>query len=137
MTAHSAAEPGPRRTDRRRHIGRLGEDIAAEFVTNRGWRVLHRNWRNRYGELDLIAADGRVLVVVEVKTRASLMYSDPLEAVTPAKLSRMRKLTRMWLSEQNGSWSQIRFDVISVQLDPHHPDDRASARIRHHLGVFV
>ena len=122
------------------HQGKLGEDLAAEFVGSLGWAVLERNWRNRYGELDLIAVDpcgpaGPTLVVVEVKTRASRTFDDAVMAVTPDKLARIRRLTRAWLAGQERRWGQIRFDVISVQLDGFTPDDPAAARVRHHRGV--
>ncbi|WP_168700330.1 YraN family protein [Gordonia paraffinivorans] len=124
-----------RPADRRAHIGRLGEDAAADHARSLGWVVLVRNWRNRYGELDLIAADGTTLVVVEVKTRAGRTFDDPVMAVTPAKLSRMRRLTRMWLAEQERCWERIRFDVMAVRLDAHEPEDPGGVRITHHRGV--
>lgn len=99
--------------------------------------MLARNWRTRYGELDLIAADGAVLVFVEVKTRASRVFGDPAEAVTPEKLSRMHRLARSWLAEQEHEYTQIRFDVIGVRLDPRDPLDVAMADVRHHPGVFL
>ncbi|MYR05934.1 YraN family protein [Gordonia sp. SID5947] len=118
-------------------MGRLGEDLAAEHVQGLGWTVLERNWRNRYGELDLIAADGSVLVVVEVKTRASRVFDDPAAAVTPLKLARMRRLTRQWLAENRTQWwSRIRFDVLSVQLDARDPMAVGRAVVRRHQGVF-
>ncbi len=126
------------RSDRRGTVGRLGEDLAAEYVTGLGWRILDRNWRTRYGELDLIAADGRTLVVVEVKTRASRVYGDPVAAITPAKLRRMRLLARQWLAAQPDDapwWEVIRFDAVSVQLDLTDPQDRSLARLRHHAGL--
>ncbi|WP_448223327.1 YraN family protein [Gordonia iterans] len=126
------------RRDRRRHVGRIGEDLAAEFVRARGWRILDRNWRTRYGELDLIAADGSTLVIVEVKTRASRTFTDPVAAVTAPKLRRMRLLARQWLAEQpDGApwWEVIRFDAVSVQLDLNHPEDRSAARLCHHAGL--
>lgn len=130
--------------DRRPGIGRLGEDVAADYVRGLGWTVLQRNWRNRYGELDLIASTGTgpgggsggTLVIVEVKTRASRLYTDPALAVTRDKLARMRRLARMWLSEQDTHWGQIRFDVVSVQLDPAAPERIDIAEVRHHVGVF-
>jgi len=127
--------PG-RPANRRGHVGRLGEDVAVQYATSLGWVVLERNWRNRYGELDLVAADGSILVIVEVKTRASRTFDDPVMAVTPAKLAQMRRLARMWLAAQDRRWSQIRFDVVSVRLDHFAPDDLALARVRHHPGVY-
>ena len=116
-------------------IGRFGEDIAADHVRALGWTILERNWRNRFGELDIVATDGGALVIVEVKTRASRFFIDPAAAVTPVKLARMRRLTRMWLVDNGSGWSQIRFDVVSIQLDPGCPGDAERAVIRHHEGV--
>ncbi|MGW9266867.1 YraN family protein [Gordonia terrae] len=134
MSSEPRGHPCP---DRRGHIGRLGEDVAADYATSLGWVVLDRNWRTRYGELDLVACEGSILVIVEVKTRASRTYDDPVMAVTPTKLTRMRRLARLWLAAQDRRWSQIRFDVVSVRLDQAAPDDLARARVRHHRGVYV
>ncbi|GAA4741439.1 YraN family protein [Gordonia alkaliphila] len=126
------------RRDRRGQVGRIGEDFAAEFIDSIGWKILDRNWRTRYGELDLIAADGGTLVIVEVKTRASHTYTDPVAAITPTKLRRMRLLARQWLAAQPDPapwWEVVRFDAISVQLDVRDPEDRAAARLRHHRGL--
>ncbi|WLP91198.1 MULTISPECIES: YraN family protein [Gordonia] len=131
MTAESVGD----RPNRRAEVGRLGEDLAAEFVTRLGWTIVERNWRNKFGELDLIAADGRRLVVVEVKTRASRVFADPVAAVTRDKLRRMRRLTGMWLAQQEMHWPQIRLDVISIQLDPAYPLDRERAQVRHHVNI--
>lgn len=90
-----------------------------------------RNWRCRYGELDVIAAEGRDLVVVEVKTRSGSLFGDVAEAVTPAKYQRMRRLTGMWLSEQDVHWPAIRFDVVAVQLNW-----GALPTVTHLRGVF-
>ena len=125
------------RRDRRGQVGQLGEDFAAEFVSSLGWCVLDRNWRTRYGELDLIAADGATLVIVEVKTRASHVYTDPVAAITAAKLRRMRLLARQWLAAQPGGtwWDVVRFDAVSVLLDLDDPGDRTKVRLRHHIGL--
>ncbi|GAB38803.1 MULTISPECIES: YraN family protein [Gordonia] len=134
------SESSERRPDRRAFIGQLGEDLAARYVIGLGWSVLERNWRCRYGEIDLIANDNDdfdpTLVVVEVKTRASRVFGDPAQAVTADKLSRLRRLTRIWLTEQEMYWPSIRFDVISVQLDSRYPDRTEFAALRHHSGVF-
>ena len=115
----------------------MGEHLAGEYLIDLGWSVLQRNWRTKYGELDLIAVDGDTLVIVEVKTRASAFYGmSPAHAVTPDKLSRMRRLAGQWLAGQSTYWASIRFDVIAVQLDSSEPEDLDRAAIEHLRGVF-
>ncbi|GHH74479.1 YraN family protein [Promicromonospora soli] len=79
-------------------VGRYGERVALRHVEARGWQVLDTNWRGKDGELDIVALDGDVLVVVEVKTRSSLGFGHPAEAVTPRKLARIKRLTGQWLT---------------------------------------
>jgi putative endonuclease len=79
-------------------VGRYGERVAVRHVEARGWRVLDTNWRGTEGELDIVALDGDVLVVVEVKTRSGLGFGHPAEAVTPRKLTRIKRLTGQWLT---------------------------------------
>ena len=81
-------------------VGRYGEDVAARHLTEAGLVVLERNWRCREGEIDIVARDGDVLVVCEVKTRRSTTYGTPLEAVTYRKAARQRVLAARWLAER-------------------------------------
>lgn len=97
-------------------VGRYGEDVAEAHVRRRGWQVLERNWRCRDGELDLVALDGDELVVVEVKTRRSTAYGHPAEAVTAAKLARVRRLAALWLAVHEIRPRSVRVDVIAVLL---------------------
>lgn len=101
---------------RNQDVGTRGEDLAAEFLESAGMVVLARNWRCRYGELDLIVQDGAVLAFVEVKTRTGTHYGTPAEAVTPTKAERLRRLAGIWLSEQDTRWTRIRVDVVTVVL---------------------
>ena len=95
-------------------LGRDGEELAVTHLLGSGMRVLERNWRCRLGEIDIVALDGDCLVVCEVKTRRSLVAGGPLEAVTPVKLARLRKLTAAWLAGQNQYFPEIRIDVVGV-----------------------
>jgi putative endonuclease len=80
--------------------------------------VLARNWRCRYGELDVIAADtaARVVVFVEVKTRTTDLYGGVAQAVTPQKVRRLRRLAGVWLAGQDTGWAQVRIDVVGVRI---------------------
>jgi putative endonuclease len=97
-------------------VGRFGEDLAAEHLAVAGLAVLERNWRCREGELDIIARDGAELVFAEVKTRSSLAFGTPAEAIDPVKAARIRRLALRWIDEHrsDGFWQSVRFDVISV-----------------------
>lgn len=102
-------------TDERRELGRQGEDLAVQFLTDRGLVVLHRNWRCREGELDIIATDGLGRVFFcEVKTRRGEGFGTPAESVTQGKRRRIRRLARLWLSENTTGWRRLQFDVIGV-----------------------
>lgn len=105
-------------TTRKDALGRRGENAAARYLTERlGWAILARNWRCPEGEIDIIAFDGRGHVVCEVKTRSSLTYGAPIEAITTAKATRLRRLAGRW-GEQHGLRSDgIRVDVIGVLDD--------------------
>ncbi|MGV0792741.1 YraN family protein [Mycolicibacterium sp. XJ1819] len=102
----------------RAEIGALGEQLAVEHLQSIGLRVLDRNWRCRYGELDMIAADdtGRAVVFVEVKTRTGDQFGGLAEAVTPDKVRRLRRLAALWLAGQDHRWSQVRIDVVGVRI---------------------
>ena len=100
-------------------VGRFGERLAADHLVAAGLTIIATNWRCPSGEIDIIAQDGPVLVFVEVKTRSTLAFGDPAEAVGPAKAARIRALALRWIGERREAepgeyWDQLRFDVISV-----------------------
>ncbi|MCL2781483.1 MAG: YraN family protein [Actinomycetia bacterium] len=81
-------------------VGRYGEDVAARHLADAGLTILARNWRCADGELDIVARDGPALVFCEVKTRRSVAFGDPSEAVGAVKAARLRRLALRWLIEQ-------------------------------------
>jgi putative endonuclease len=115
---------------RRIAVGQYGEDVAAQSLRADGLVVLARNWRCSIGELDLVCRDGNELVAVEVKTRSGDLYGSPLEAVTPRKAARLRRLLAQWLSEHEISPSGLRVDVVSVRVPA-----RGAAQVEHVRGV--
>jgi putative endonuclease len=98
-------------------VGRYGEEVAAAFLTAAGMRIVERNWRCPAGEIDIVAEDGAVVVVCEVKTRSSLRFGDPAEAVHPAKAARLRRLGATWLAA-HGRGREARYDVVTVLRRP-------------------
>ncbi|MFT4220140.1 MAG: YraN family protein [Microbacterium sp.] len=109
-------------------LGRAGEERAAAHLARRGWRVLERNWRCRDGELDIVALDRDELVVVEVKTRSSLGYGHPLEAIDRRKRARLWSLAMAWAVAHPdvARGRDVRIDAIAV-IGP----DPRTARVEH------
>jgi putative endonuclease len=101
-------------SNRRATLGRLGEERAAAHYRAHGYAVLARNWRCRHGEIDLICARGRTLVICEVKARSRTAQGHPLEAVTPVKQRRLRRLAAAYVITQTIYWEEIRFDVAAL-----------------------
>ena len=110
------------RTESRQEVGRRGEDLACAELERQGLTVLARNWRCRWGEIDIVAADrsaaGGTLVFCEVKCRSGLGFGHPLEAITYAKLRTLRQLAAHWMREHQVTARFIRVDAIGVVLVP-------------------
>lgn len=93
--------------------GRLGEDAAAEYLKSNGYKILKCNYRNKMGEIDIIARKGEDLIFTEVKTRSSAEFGTPAQAVTYYKKQRIVNAAR-WYIMENPSEFNIRFDIIEV-----------------------
>ena len=112
----------PRRSDRSRQgvvshnqsFGAWGEDLVAEWYRKHGYDIVERNWRRRQGEIDIIAIRDLVLVICEVKTRATADFGSPALAVDANKQQRLRRLAAHWLSENPTTRVSVRFDVAAV-----------------------
>lgn len=112
-------------------IGERGELRAAEYLQKKGFCLLARNYRTRRGEIDLICADERYLVFVEVKTRSSAAFGMPCEAVTYGKQQKLILTAQQWLQEHPTAL-QPRFDVVEILVSPHHK----TCRIHHIPNAF-
>lgn len=112
-------------------LGKLGEDVAAAALEAAGYTILDRNWRCSKGELDIIALDGDEIVFVEVKTRSSVNFGHPLEAITRQKLARLRRLAATWCEANPGPHLHIRIDAIAIVAPPVGPP-----QIEHLRRVF-
>ena len=102
----------------RRLFGDAGEHLAERALVERGWRVIERNARTRYGEIDLVCHDGRSFVFVEVKTRRSSSFVSALEAAGPRKLARLEHLAESWLALNGQRSAAWRIAVVAVTVWP-------------------
>jgi putative endonuclease len=105
-------------TQQRRQTGLLGEERAVRALRRRGYRILSRNFRCRYGEVDVVAEEGGTVVFVEVKTRRSDTYGLPALAVTRGKRRRMIRAALHYLVANRMEDRMVRFDVVAVRWSP-------------------
>jgi putative endonuclease len=108
-------------------MGQRGEKVAQSFLAEKGYKILHVNWRNRKAEIDIIAMDGDTLVFVEVKTRQSNLFGDPESAVNFKKQRRLIHAANAYVSKYRIE-NDSRFDIISILIEKnatvinHYPD---------------
>lgn len=115
-------------------LGKRGEEIAVLYLTRKGFRIIERNYKARYGEIDIIAQDGDTLVFVEVKARAGTQYGTPQEAVTAGKLREIIKTAEYYATLHPGVSQSMRVDVVAVLLDP---ETQKSLSIEHIPNVTM
>ncbi len=97
--------------------GRLGEDWAVGFLKKQGYKILQRNFRSKFGEIDIAALDGKTLFFVEVKTRWSRKFGDPAEAVTKRKLEHLERAAQYFKLLNPKTPNLMRIDVVATDVD--------------------
>lgn len=100
------------------NIGNIGEDAAVGYLLSHHFTIVTRNFKARYGEIDIIARENETLVFVEVKTRSNNAFGTPEESVTPKKLQEVVKTAQYYLHIHPRETASVRIDVIAVVLDP-------------------
>ncbi len=110
-------------------FGKKGEIIASQYLKNKGYKIIKTNYKNPLGEIDIIAKQGDYIVFVEVKTRTSRAFGDPLEAVNETKQMKIRQVATLYLKQLNRLDTPCRFDVISVL-------GQTEEEIRHIINAF-
>ncbi|PIU45712.1 MAG: YraN family protein [Ignavibacteriales bacterium CG07_land_8_20_14_0_80_59_12] len=111
--------------------GKLGEDLAARFLEGLGYTIIERNYRYVRQEIDIVARDRDVLVFVEVKSRRSLRFGEPEDAVTERKRHHIRRTAEGFLHERRIKDTECRFDVVAID------ETRRPAEIRHYINAFM
>ena len=100
----------------RQTLGKLGEDLAAGLLAEKGYAILARNYRCRYGEIDLITCRDGILTFVEVKTRQDSRFGSPAEAVTAEKQKKIRRTAVCYLSETGQPCCGMEFQVVEITV---------------------
>lgn len=121
-----------KKSNSRREIGRLGEELAAAYLLRQGYQLVERNYHTRYGELDLICRQGDQLVFVEVRTRTGTSYGTPEESITRRKLRTLRTLVSVYLSQHPGMSHSLRIDAIAILLDR---ENLGVRQIKHYTNI--
>lgn len=100
-----------------KNIGDYGENIAAEYLSRKGHKIIGRNYRTKSGEIDIITLDGKVLVFVEVKTRKNSDFALAREAVNKKKQQRIKNVAREYITKKYCKYEDVRFDVIEIYTE--------------------
>ena len=114
----------------RKELGNRGEEIAVRYLKKQRYTILERNYRSRYGEIDIICSRDQVIVFVEVKTRTSTSYGSPEESITRSKQEHIRKVALIYLESYPHPFKEMRFDVIGILMEGSEP------RINHLVAAF-
>ncbi|TFG90433.1 MAG: YraN family protein [Syntrophobacterales bacterium] len=115
--ADARSTGGPSRSANREK-GTKGEDLAVACLKKEGYRIIERNYRCRYGEVDIIAMDKKDAVFVEVKGRKSDTFGSPEQAIGPAKQKKISKVALHYLQEEGLGDHNARFDVVAIRFIP-------------------
>jgi putative endonuclease len=110
--------------------GAAGEGAAVAYLSRLGYLILDRNFRTRFGEVDIVARDRETTVFLEVKRREAMDHGSAAEFVNPAKMRRVVSAARVYAARKGLTDTSIRFDVIAIDVTSGHE------RIRHHKGAF-
>ncbi len=112
-----------------RQTGALGESVAVTHLQKKGYTILEQNFRNKFGEIDIIARDKQVLVFVEVKTKIGDDFGIPEEMINPSKLQRVRNMATIYMK---GEQMICRIDVVAIILD----EENHVMRLTHYENVY-
>lgn len=98
-------------------IGQIGEEIAVRYLKKKGYYIVERNYRNKFGEIDIIAAENNYTIFIEVKSRSSENYLDLAQSLYQKQIHRLRRAAIFYFAEKNIALASIRFDLIALKIN--------------------
>jgi putative endonuclease len=111
--------------------GRLGEELAASYLEEKGYKIVERNFRTRFGEVDIICYNGKTLVFVEVKTKIGHDFGEPEDMVNKSKIAKVKRMGKVYLLEK-GLDALCRVDVVAIVMDV----EKKVERIDHYEAIY-
>ncbi|CCQ92332.1 conserved hypothetical protein [[Clostridium] ultunense Esp] len=118
----------------KKELGNKAEEDASRYLSKRGYQILHRNYRTRFGEIDLICEREGTLIFVEVRSKRSLAFGTGAESVIRKKREKIRRVAEQYLLSHKLTERRIRFDVIEIHYG--REKDEIEAHLRHLEGAF-
>lgn len=100
-----------------KNLGKIGEDLALDYLKSNGYLVLQRNFTSKFGEIDIVAQKGLSLYFIEVKTRSNLKYGEPFEAVNKRKIYHIKKAAQYYLLKNNRNDYKLKVAVFSILIE--------------------
>lgn len=120
-------------TDKRRKVGQAGEEAAREYLRKIGYKIIAANYRCPLGEIDIVALDNKVIVIIEVRSKTNIKFGLPEESLTPAKARRLKRLALYYLQFKTGQEVKCRIDFIAVLLNE---NDLTVLNLKHIRGIL-
>lgn len=117
--------------DMKNSLGRQGEQFVVQYIEQLGWKVISKNYHSRFGEIDIIAMDGREIVFIEVKARSNREYGEPQESVDRRKLNKMIKTAQLYLLSKQQENESYRFDLFTLKKSQN------GLQIEHFKNIFL
>jgi len=111
--------------------GNRGEELAAEFLSQKSYRLVERNFRTRFGEIDIISYDGPILVFVEVKTKIGHDFGEPEEMVNKSKIAKVKRMGEVYLQEKKLDVG-CRVDVVAIVME----NSGSVEKLEHYQAVY-
>jgi putative endonuclease len=116
---------------RNKVTGKIGEELAVDYLDKKGYKIIERNFRTRFGEIDIVCSDGETLVFVEVKTKIGHDFGEPEEMVDKKKISQVKRMGEVYLQDEKFD-GLCRVDVVAIVLKI----DRTVERVEHYQAVY-
>ena len=114
-------------------IGKIGEEIAVKYLKKEGYYIVERNYRNKFGEIDIIASKNNCTIFVEVKSRSSENYIALVNTLYKKQISHLKRAAIYYFAEKNIHMGSIRFDLIGLKIDP---AGRKIDKLKHFKGII-